>query len=191
MSAIVGFYGRDGQPVDRADLERMTESLAHRGPDGAGVWHIGPVGLGHRMLWTTPESLHEQLPLTGKKGDLVITADARIDNRDELITALGLAQWSHGEITDSELILRAYEQWGEDSPKRLLGDFAFAIWDERRQELFCARDPPKIAFHQGDSCAFDRNVCSRSHRDPHVRRRQSWSIIDAITGHGNDSPFTL
>src|SRR6267142_1308347 len=140
MSAIVGFYGRDGQPVDRADLERMTASLAHRGPDAAGVWNNGPVGLGHRMLWTTPESLHEQLPLTSKSGDLVITADARIDNRDELITALGLAHWAHGEIPDSELILRAYEQWGEDSPKRLLGDFAFAIWDERRQTLFCARD---------------------------------------------------
>lgn len=118
----------------------MTASLAHRGPDASGVWNSGPVGLGHRMLWTTPQSLHEQLPLTSKNGDLVITADARIDNRDELITALGLGRWSYGEMTDSELILRAYEQWGEDSPTRLLGDFAFAVWDEPRQTLFCARD---------------------------------------------------
>src|SRR2546423_129320 len=139
MSAIVGLYCRDGQPVDRASLDRMTESLAHRGPDAAGVWSNGPIGLGHRMLWTTPESLQEQLPLTSKNGDVIITADARIDNRDELLTALGLAAWSYGEVSDSELILRAYQQWGEDSPKRLLGDFAFAIWDEGRQTLFCAR----------------------------------------------------
>ena len=140
MSAIAGLYLRDGRPVERGTLESMTTRLAHRGPDGSGVWSGGPVGLGHRLLWTTPESLHEQLPLISKSGDLVITADARIDNRDELITALGLSRWSHGEITDSELILRAYEHWGEDSPEKLLGDFAFAVWNERQQTLFCARD---------------------------------------------------
>jgi len=140
MSAIVGLYRRNGQPADRADLERMAESLAHRGPDAAGLWNNGPVGLGHRMLWTTPESLHEQLPLVNKSEDVVITADARIDNRDELIAALGLSEWPHGEISDSGLILCAYEQWGEGSPKRLLGDFAFAIWDGRSQTLFCTRD---------------------------------------------------
>ena len=140
MSAIVGLYRRNGQPADRADLERMTETLAHRGPDAAGLWNSGPVGMGHRMLWTTPESLHERLPLANRSGDVVITADARIDNRDELIAALGLSEWPHGEITDSGLILCAYEQWGEASPKRLLGDFAFAIWDGRSQTLFCTRD---------------------------------------------------
>ena len=140
MSAIAGIYYPDGQPVNRADLERMIETLAHRGPDGAGVWSEGSVGLGHRMLWTTPESLHERLPLVNETGDLVLTADARIDNRDELIAALGLTDRPPGEITDSQLILAAYEKWGEHCPGKLLGDFAFAIWDERRQKLFCARD---------------------------------------------------
>lgn len=62
MSGIAGIFFLDTQPVDRSVLERMVESLAHRGPDGAGVWSEGPVGLGHRMLWPTPESLHEKLP---------------------------------------------------------------------------------------------------------------------------------
>ena len=153
MSAITGFYCRDGQPVDRGNLERMAESLVHRGPDAGGQWSNGPVGLGHRMLWTTPESLREHLPLMNKSGDVVITADARIDNRDELIAGLGLAEWSHGAISDSELILCAYERWGEDSPKRLLGDFAFAIWDDRRQTLFCVRDHIGVKpfyYHQSD-----------------------------------------
>lgn len=141
MSAIVGIYHLDGRPVDRTDLERMTATLIHRGPDGAGVWHEGAIGLGHRMLWTTPESLEEKLPLVSKAGDLALSADARIDNRDELIGSLGLVDRAPGGIADSELILAAYEKWGEHCPEQLLGDFAFTIWDRRRQRLFCARDP--------------------------------------------------
>ena len=118
----------------------MLESVAHRGPDGAGAWNEGPAGLGHRMLHTTPESLHEELPLVNRSEDLVLTADARIDNREELIVALGCTGRPREEITDGELILGAYERWGERCPERLLGDFAFAIWDRRRQVLFCARD---------------------------------------------------
>jgi asparagine synthase (glutamine-hydrolysing) len=140
MSAIVGLFFRDGRPVDRRVLQRMGESVAHRGPDKADAWAEANVGLGHRMLWTTPESLREELPLIDKSGNLVITADARIDNRNELIASLGLSGRPHEKISDSELILGAYEKWGEDCPKRLQGDFVFAVWDRRRQVLFCARD---------------------------------------------------
>jgi len=138
MSAILGIYYLNSRPVDRADLERMVQTLAHRGSDGSGVWNDNSVGLGHRMLWTTPESLHERLPLA--KGGLTITADARIDNRDELINLLGLSRTASATISDSELILAAYERWDEHCPEKLLGDFAFAIWDSRKQQLFCARD---------------------------------------------------
>lgn len=140
MSGITGIYYIDARPVDRADLGRMVDILAHRGPDGANVWKEGSIGLGHRMLCTTPESLLEQLPLVNQTGELVLTADARIDNRDELIAALSLTDRSRDQITDSQLILTAYEKWGESCPERLLGDFAFAIWDGRKQLLFCARD---------------------------------------------------
>ncbi|AFZ15084.1 asparagine synthase [Crinalium epipsammum PCC 9333] len=140
MSAIAGIYYLDNRQVDRADLVKMTDILAHRGPDGSNVWTKGAIGIGHRMLWTTPESLLETLPLVNETGELVITADARIDNRDELIEALELTQRPAEKITDTELILAAYERWGEECPKHLLGDFAFAIWDGRKQELFCARD---------------------------------------------------
>lgn len=138
MSGIMGLYYRDGRPVDRDDLARMVNILAHRGPDGADRWVEGSVGFGHRMLWTTPESLLEQLPLV--KNDLAITADARIDNREDLMAALGWNDRVIQKITDSELILAAYEKWGEQCPEYLLGDFAFAIWDGRQQILFCARD---------------------------------------------------
>ena len=65
------------------------------------------------MLWTTPESLHERLPLTSVNGDFTITSDARIDNRDELIDTLGLMGDSGEELSDSALILAAYEKWGD------------------------------------------------------------------------------
>jgi asparagine synthase (glutamine-hydrolysing) len=140
MSGIAGIYYLDGRPVERMDIQRMVDSIAHRGPDGFGVWTDGPVGLGHRMLWTTPESLHEKLPFTNKTGDLTITADARIDNRDELIPAINFNGRPRENITDSEIILAAYEKWGEQCPEKLLGDFSFAIWNKRKQTIYCARD---------------------------------------------------
>jgi asparagine synthase (glutamine-hydrolysing) len=140
MSAIFGIINLDGRPAARSDLEGMAEKLAHRGPDGTGVWLEGPVGLGHQMLLTTPESRHERLPLLNLTGKLAITADARLDNRDELIELLGLAKRPVGLISDSELILASYEKWGEGCVEKLLGDFAFAIWDGRDRKLFCARD---------------------------------------------------
>ena len=140
MSGIVGIYYLDGRPVERESVERMVDILAHRGPDGADVWCEGSVGLGHRLLWTTHESLLEKLPLVDQTGDLVLTADARIDNRDELICALNLNDRPAEKITDSQLILAAYEKWGQQCPEKLIGDFAFAIWDGRKRVLFCARD---------------------------------------------------
>ena len=95
MSAIVGLYNSDGKSVETVDVNRMLESLAHRGSDGAGIWSDGFIGLGHRMLWTTPESLHEKQPLSNDAGDVIITADARIDNRKELIATLDLNHGAH------------------------------------------------------------------------------------------------
>jgi len=154
MSGIVGIYNLDGKPVERTDVKRMVATLGRRGPDGSELWCEGAVGLGHTMLWNTPESLHEHLPLVNARGDTTITTDARIDNRDELIHILGFGGRDRRQIGDSELILTAYEKWGEECPARLVGDFAFAIWDGRRQILFCARDhfgvKPFCYYHRQD-----------------------------------------
>lgn len=139
MSGIAGIIYLDGRSADRFDLGRMVDAMAHRGPDGRAVWCEGPVGLGHCMLHTTPESLHEVLPYTSASGVHTITADARIDNREELLSVLRVSGPAH-LVSDSELILRAYERWGEACVDHLVGDFAFAIWDAAEQKLFCARD---------------------------------------------------
>ena len=139
MSGIAGIYHAEREHlVDPNDLRRMVDIIAHRGPDGVNCWCEDNVGLGHRMLWSTPESLFETMPLV--KGNLAITADARIDNRDELLDSLYFSDRSAEKVADSEIILAAYERWGEQCLDKLLGAFAFAIWDGREEKLFCARD---------------------------------------------------
>jgi len=138
MSGITGIFRRDGKDVDPADIKKMNNKIAHRGPDGSRVWCEGPVALGHQMLHTTPESLHETLPFEDTESGLVITADARIDNRKDLEPQLGIEDNEY--VSDSYFILKAYEKWGEKCPEELLGDFAFAIWDKNNEKLFCARD---------------------------------------------------
>lgn len=140
MSAILGICRLDGRLVLPSELRQMTRSLDHRGPDGSEVWSQGSVGLGHQRMCTTPESLRESLPLATSNQGLVITADARLDNRQELMALLEVPGGRAAEIGDGELILEAYARWGEGCVEKLLGDFAFAIWDAGRRILFCARD---------------------------------------------------
>ncbi len=141
MSAIAGIYSTERTPVDEALLLKMREAAFHRGPDGAGFWIGRGVGLAHRLLRNTPESSEESQPMTNGRG-FWMTADCRIDNREELkreFQSRGI--WVPGSVyPDAAYILMAYELWGEEAPNHLLGDFAFVLWDERKQKLFCARD---------------------------------------------------
>jgi asparagine synthase (glutamine-hydrolysing) len=144
VSGIFGILHLDGRPADPSVLQRMSARLAHRGPDGAAIWNHEATGLGHRMLHTTPESLRERQPMLVAGGRFALTADARVDNRDELMATLGLRRTDATQPTDAEIILAAYERWGEECVSRIIGDFAFALWDSTRQALFCGRDPMGI-----------------------------------------------
>lgn len=152
MSGIVGIINLDGAPVDRDLLTQMTGFMSYRGPDTQEIWIDGNVGFGHTMLRTTFEAETERQPLT-LDGRVWLTADARIDGRHELIAELeatlrrrlrldgsGNGSGPDRQPNDAELILLAYEAWGEDCVKHLIGDFSFAIWDSRERRLFCARD---------------------------------------------------
>ena len=140
MSGIAGIFNLDSSPVASSDLRHIVSLLQRRGPDGSNVWHEGPVGLGQTMLATTPEASHEHLPHVSAEDCSVIVADGRLDNRDELISILGFQDREQDTLGDGELILEAYRKWGETCPEKLLGDFAFVIWNPRQQKLFCARD---------------------------------------------------
>ena len=140
MSGIAGIFHRDGQRVERGLLQSLADSLSSCAPDARAIWLDGPVGLAHAMLRTTGEATGEQQPASFE-GHYWITADARLDCREELIAEVERAgRKTNRPVSDSELILHAYAAWGTACVQHLCGDFSFAIWNARTKNLFCARD---------------------------------------------------
>jgi asparagine synthase (glutamine-hydrolysing) len=116
----------------------MVEQSAPWRGETSGVWRDGAIGLGQKITFDGPESIKWTQPLVHE--DLVVTADARIDNRGELIAALDLGKRPAKDIPDDLLIACSYQKWGKSCPIRLIGEYSFAIWDKTARELFCARD---------------------------------------------------
>ncbi|SFI28480.1 asparagine synthase (glutamine-hydrolysing) [Paenibacillus sp. UNC496MF] len=140
MSAIAGIFNYDGGPVTEEDGGRLMEALRRYPADDDRVWRSGPVFLGCRVQWITPESVGESLPYYDDGGQVAVAADAILDNRDELFGLLGIEPGRRGRMGDAELIAAAYLKWGKEAPRRLIGDYAFVLWDERKRLLFGARD---------------------------------------------------
>jgi asparagine synthase (glutamine-hydrolysing) len=145
MSGFVGLLNTDHALLDRGLLSRMTAAMAFRGPDAQRTWASERVGLGHTLFRTTIESAHEIQPCS-LDGDVWIAADARIDGRTALIERLrGQGRDVAGDAPDVGLILHAYLTWGDGCLDHLIGDFAFVLWDERRQRMLAARDQLGVA----------------------------------------------
>lgn len=173
----------------------MLDTLAHRGSDGLGAWCQDCIGLGRRLLWTTPESLYEQCPLINPRRDLILTADARLDNRDSLIATLEVTHAPVDQLSDGHLILLAYEKWGEACPQQLLGDFSFAIWDERQQQLFCVRDPfgvkPFYYYYAADDFVFATEIKALLSLPQVPRRLNEARVAEHLANLDNDPTITL
>ncbi|AZB43580.1 asparagine synthetase B [Bacillus sp. FJAT-42376] len=140
MSAITGVFQVDHEPVPGEYADILIESLNHVPSDKNGYFKWNHVFMGCILQWITPESITEELPFYEYNRELAITADAIIDNRNELFERLQIKKEVRADITDSFLILCAYEKWGEECPKFLVGDYAFIIWDKQRDTIFGARD---------------------------------------------------
>ncbi|HEY6868357.1 MAG TPA: XrtA/PEP-CTERM system amidotransferase [Novosphingobium sp.] len=140
MCAIAGLYHlATPKPVDPARIERMCAAMLHRGPDGGGVWTGPGVGLGHRRLAIIDVAGSPQ-PMESSDGRAVLVFNGEIYNYRELRAELrGLGAEFHTD-GDSEVILAAWQRWGEDCLARLDGMFAFAIYDRIERTLFLARD---------------------------------------------------
>jgi asparagine synthase (glutamine-hydrolysing) len=191
MSGIGGVIYLDGRPVEPAELDGLRQRLAWRGPDAAGIWHAGPAGLVHALFRTTPESLSEQQPLASEDGRLVITADARLDNRAELCAALG--RRDEGQ-PDAALILAAYARWGEACAERLLGDFAFAIWEAAERRLFCARDALGVRpffYHHGPGLFVFGSTLEAVARQPGVPRAVNEARAAIYLAGGRETTLTF
>lgn len=160
MCGIVGALVFNGSSfeVGRPYLERMRDTMAHRGPDGAGTWIAGDgrIGLAHRRLAIIDLSPAAAQPMCNADGSLWITFNGEIYNhaavRAELET-LGGHRWST-DHSDTEVILHAFEQWGVACLERFRGMFAFGLWDGRTRELWLVRDrvgvkPLYYSMHHG------------------------------------------
>ena len=140
MCGIAGIFNLNGEPVSQVILRKMTDAIAHRGPDGEGFYIDSFVGLGHRRLAIIDLSPAGHQPMATEEGNYIITYNGEVYNFQELRIELESLGHQFRSKTDTEVVLHAYVQWGIECVKRFNGMFAFAIWDGTQQELFLARD---------------------------------------------------
>src|SRR5579863_9702026 len=141
MCGIVGIFDTRGQrPIDRDLLARMRDAMSHRGPDDAGLHFAPGIGLGHRRLSIIDLSPLGHQPLFNEDGTVCVTYNGEIYNYLDLFEQLQARGHKFRSRCDTEVIVHAWEEWGEDCVKHFVGQFAFAVWDEPKQTLFLARD---------------------------------------------------
>jgi asparagine synthase (glutamine-hydrolysing) len=174
MCGICGKLNFDRlEPVNPSLIRRMTDQVIHRGPDGAGEFVDGPVGLGHRRLSIIDLNTGAQ-PMCNEDGTVWVTYNGEIYNFMELRRELETLGHNFRSLTDTEVIVHAYEEWGDASVQRLHGMFAFALWDGGQQVLLLARDrvgiKPLYYTQTGRSISFASELKSLL-VDPTVSRR--------------------
>lgn len=142
MCGILAILNFNQAPIDAALLHKMTDTMAHRGPDDAGYWTNpgGNVGLGHRRLAIIDLSSAGHEPMCNEDQTIWLTFNGEIYNFLELKPQLEAKGHRFSSHTDAEVIIHAYEEWGIDCLQRFNGMWAFALWDENRQRLFVSRD---------------------------------------------------
>jgi asparagine synthase (glutamine-hydrolysing) len=140
MCGIAGAVNLAGSSIEQSLLRRMTDAIAHRGPDGDGHWHEGPVGLGHRRLAIIDLSDAGRQPMFSADQRYVLTYNGELYNYRELRAELEQLGVRFRSQSDSEVLLEALAYWGPQAVARFNGMFAFACWDRRERRLLLARD---------------------------------------------------
>ncbi|MEM7400773.1 MAG: N-acetylglutaminylglutamine amidotransferase [Pseudomonadota bacterium] len=140
MCGICGELRLDGSPVNKQTIDKMLKPLARRGPDHQGEFFSSSIGLGHRRLSIIDLSSNANQPMHASQANLTIVFNGTIYNYPQLRERLMQKGYRFESSGDTEVILKAYSEWGKECVAKLIGMFAFAIWDERKQELFLARD---------------------------------------------------
>ena len=140
MCGICGYLDLSGASADPRIAETMAEAIAHRGPDGQGVYSDGPLALGHRRLAVLDLSDSGRQPMTTPSGRFVIVYNGEVYNFRELRRELELCGHAFLSRTDTEVVLAAWAEWGPAALDRFNGMFAFAVWDRKEGTLWLARD---------------------------------------------------
>jgi asparagine synthase (glutamine-hydrolysing) len=153
MTALAGLWHFDGRPYAADGCKRMLAAQAVYGPHDSAQWAGGDVAVGRRLMRVLPEDAFDDQPIIGGKGRFVLVADVRLDNRDELTESLRIPAAQARGLCDAAILLAAIERWEEQCLEHLIGDFAFALWDDRHRRLLLARDPlgqRPLHYHRGE-----------------------------------------
>jgi asparagine synthase (glutamine-hydrolysing) len=162
MCGITGILNLDGEPAAPRVVRAMADALRHRGPDGEGTYTDGALGLGHRRLAIIDRSAAAEQPMATRDGRYVLTYNGEVYNFQELRRELEAHGWEFRSRGDTEVVLYALAQWGEQALTRFNGMFALALWDRDRRELLLARDrygiKPLYWSRQGDTVLFGSEI---------------------------------
>lgn len=195
MCGIAGIASTDGRQVPLRVLRRMTDALAHRGPDGEGFWNGGAVGFGHRRLAIIDLSGHGQQPMQTEDGRYVVTYNGEVYNFQNLRLELTARGHAFRSRTDTEVVLKAYQEWGPACVERFNGLFAFALWDAPRRRLFLARDrygiKPLYYAHAGGAFLFASEVKALLQHPALQRRVDPHALLEYFTFQNILSDRTL
>lgn len=140
MCGITGIFNVNGAPVSINTLKKMTDVVSHRGPDGEGFWLDSFIGFGHRRLAIIDLSELGHQPMQTEDGNYVISYNGEIYNFHNIRAELTAKGYQFKSKTDTEVVLKSFQEWGKTCVYKFNGMFAFAIWDKNKNELFIARD---------------------------------------------------
>lgn len=182
MCGIAGIVVKNGAPPDEGLLRDMSAALAHRGPDGRGLWMAPGIGLAHRRLAIIDLSARGVQPMHDRSGKYTVVYNGEIYNYRDLRRELGGTVWNSD--SDTEVILEGYKRWGPEVVSRLRGMFALALWDSENRELLLARDrigkkPLFYTFTSGGDLLFASEI--KAFREL-VPLRPDWQAIRLFLG---------
>ncbi len=185
MCGIVGLIHPEGAPVPLSILQKMTDAIAHRGPDGEGHWIENNVGIGHRRLAIIDLTPSGHQPMISADQRYVLTYNGEIYNFRELRKELEALGHRFRSLTDSEVVLNALAQWGTSALLRFNGMFALGLWDRKERSLLLARDrygiKPLYYAQQGDGFAFASEQKAITAQPGFNRRLNKQALLEYFT----------
>lgn len=195
MTALAALFHRDGRSASRDTIDRMVRSLAIFGQDGQRSATYGSAALGCAMRWVTPEDVGVPQPVPGGGGRYAMVFDGRIDNREDLAEALNLNAAAMAGLSDGRLMMRCYERWNRDAFTRIIGDWAFILWDEAEQQMMLVTDPVGVrgmVYYATDACLYVASMPRGLHALPEVPRelneeRIADALCQLMTGNNDTS----
>ncbi len=180
MCGLAGILSLDGEPDLRRPIERMTDSLIHRGPDDSGILIEGPLALGFRRLSILDLEMTGHQPMTSADGSCTIVFNGEIYNFPELRRELEGKGHVFRSTGDTEVLLNAYCEWGRDCLQKLNGMWAFLILDRRRQIVFGSRDRfgiKPLFFHVGDRCVLFASEIKAMCASGFYEKALDWEVV--------------